>query len=483
MPHAGWTSGQGYTRIYNSSGTKVVQAQCNECKTFLTRRDLEALMAHTNRHQKERLLRDSIANGQNSTGQAPVSSRSVQKAPSPRQQSSHKLSHQVSDECVSNEPPKKRSSLENLGTKKSLCTPAAKLNELLLKLLFAFERKFNDVENVHLKAFVKALSPSYCLPSPEDLETSILCDAAGMIITENIEEEKTHTLWVQRLKVEKKYILISAVIGNCKYIYIDFLVTSDLLQKDFEDFCQESCKQSSDLYDNKIYSIIHNTEFNCENLKIGDGRVAFVSKSFSLILDKLEKEVSFSVDYTVKDDVDKYYKELRMLKTELKNNGSVAEGTMNLKNFLEAQPEHISKEISDSITTFFQPLHYAALLLHPLYRTSVLEDNYIKSRAFKYLTNIIKELTRLSDINHYMAGVEGFQHILNELDDLTVEDFWRNAHCSYPQLSNIAFSLLRIPAIPKLLDEEKLTVLAQTDYDELDQDSVLMMLTVQLEQL
>ncbi|KAJ8685823.1 hypothetical protein QAD02_021616 [Eretmocerus hayati] len=381
------------------------------------------------------------------------------------------------------EPQKKRSSFEKLQKNKSVDIPKAKLDELLLKLLFTWEREYSDVYCVHLEAFVGALCPSYSSPSPQHLETEVLGVATEMIFKDNAKEEKTHTLWVQLLDVEEKVLMISAVIGTCQYIHIDFMVLCTVLQDDFEEFCKESCDKALNLYDTKIYSIIHNAEFQFEKLKIDDERLVFVSKSFSNLVDELEKKQKFSVDYEIKNDIDHYFEELKTLRSELGKNNSLAEGTQRVLNFLLAQPLHMNEQITNAIDEILQPLHYAAVPLNSVHRASILENSYLKSKAFRYLTNIVKELQRLSGIKHYIAGIEGFQLLFKELHQHTIEDSWRNAHCAYPDLSNVAFSLLHVPAMPKLLDETKLTILAKTDNDDLDPDSVLMLLTVQLEQL
>ncbi|KAJ8675912.1 hypothetical protein QAD02_011698 [Eretmocerus hayati] len=321
MVHAGWSEGQGFTPVKSPDGKGVVQAVCNECQQVLTRRDLTVLVAHANKHTRERLLLKSISQSRTApSDQTPPTSKARHQPSAPRQLIIVQAfsSHQVPEaENLNLEPPRKRSSTEKLQKKnKSLDIPKAKINEVLLKLLFTWERKYDDVNWIHLKVFLKALCPSYFLPSPEYLKNDVLGDAAGMIVKDYVKKEKSHFLWVQELKVKEKIVLISALIGVGQYIYIDFTVTCDLCKEDFEEF-----------------------------------------------------------------------------------------------------------------------------------------------------------------------WIEGFQPILEDLDQLTVEEFWRNARCSYPNLSNVAFSLLHVPALPKSLVKAKLTFLAETEHDELDPDSVLMLLTVQLEQL
>ncbi|KAJ8685388.1 hypothetical protein QAD02_021181 [Eretmocerus hayati] len=350
--------------------------------------------------------------------------------------------------------------------------------------MFSWAKTFDDTKSIHLHKFIQALHPIYTVPLPQDLERVVLPKAADIIVTENAKKRKSNTLWIQKLSVGNKDVLMSAIIARGQYIYVDFLVASQL-GADFEKICKESCKTAVDLYNVRTYSIVHNTNIQLEKIEYSPGYFVFVCNSFDIFLDDLQKKHEpFETTYDKKHEIDEFYDILNNFSCMLKDNVTVNTATKLLIQFFLAQPNNISVAIEKIVQKFFTPFHFAAMYLNPNYKFLVRPQE--KSQGFKYISNIMKEFNDLQGIQQYISGGEEFLDLFKKpegCDEIDADEFWRIASLSYLDMARVGQNLLEIPAFPKLLNPVKVTSLTQHEYNELNSDSVILLLSTLFEEL
>ncbi|KAJ8669432.1 hypothetical protein QAD02_000691 [Eretmocerus hayati] len=354
-------------------------------------------------------------------------------------------------------PAKNRRSIENLESQKIM--NKAKRDDALIKLFLRLGTSIDLLDSVHLKHFIDVSDELYEIPKSDEMENVITPQALDDYVVSKSEVMKSNVMFVQCSLCENGKSIAARFLIDHEHrnIGIGCKIVELLDANSFDHFCQSSVEKCVQMYKVLIFSIVHNTRFDCPDIEYSKSHSVQYIQSLSILMRDLQNE--YHIDDSTPDDEavqnERRISILNNLREKISRENAAGSATKYIMDLLEDEEFDCKESTKELINNSLQTVHFACEFLIPKFRMKYIRNDETRTAVNRFMLAKLKTTESVSDYNEMGNFFEYFQ--LPGVDDKF--EFWQFAMTEGKPFSKSALDSYSIPALPKLINSSEFAAL------------------------